>query len=1069
MLGVGAAGCCEAHVGRWPRQIQIGPVARLALVLPELSNPTFPTVAVITTTSSHWKSLRPRRFRPVSVIAPALLVVIFASVGCHRQFYRRQADLEVNSLLEEKNRHIARPSSAAPRIDVDRRSRMFNPFDLDFQPMPTDDPASYRYMEAVDGRRGYPLWQASGVTNTAESPDWWQFLPLDEDGVLVLNSENAVQIAMLHSPEYQEQLEDLYLSALAVSAERFQFDTQFFGGAEAIFTTDGPRRGFGTGSSTTVEVGPSSAGRRDLAMQRRFATGADLVVGVANNIVWELSGPNSQSASTVLDFSLLQPLLRGAGRDRVLERLTFSERALLANVRAFERYRRSFFLNVTIGRPLESRPGVNGPSTNVSGNAFTSAGGFLGLLETQLQIRNSEENIARLKESLVIAEDALIESLTTIPDNTVQIITERLQVEQTRSQLLNAETGLINQQVAFQRSVDAFLRTLGLPPYICVRLDDPILDSFELIDRDLRGRREELSNLRSGVGEINVSILDAATFEEDPSADSIEPMVDWTPQIADSVRELRDRFAPLVNFNETLIRDDMPRVREDIELLEETLPERRTQNESLRNLYRREQQQICSLLNLTELDESVLDISELEELGSDLNERYVQLIEQFESFDEQIAQLYQVLDTLVEDGPGVDDPRVIAQQLRDDVIVPSQELLSEIGEAVLAAQLIQARARSESVMLPDVDIDAATALAIARRNRRDWANARAELVDSWRLIEFNADQLESTLDLTFSGDVQNVGSNPLDLRTNTGRLRVGLQWDAPITRLLERNNYRSALIDYERAKRNYYSFEDTVWQLLRAEVRQLQANQLNFELGRQSLRVAASQIELNEDRRAASEARGQRPGPTAARDNIEALDRLLRAQNSLLNIFVSNEVVRRGLFFDLGTMELTSEGLWIDPGEIDTDMMLSLAGTDAGGMIHSGLEGCGLPLRGQPQEPDFGMLQDDGTVMEEIETPDAPSALEPASDPPLDTLPPNEPEGTIETLPADPSDQRRDDSAADRSAEPSPFASDAEPFEVHQMGGSEQGRAQRGQERLDQAQPPEQWLPEDRVPSSGAQ
>ncbi len=38
-------------------------------------------------------------------------------------------------------------------------------------------------------------------------------------------------------------------------------------------------------------------------------------------------------------FSFIQPLLRGGGRDVIMERLTLAERTLLYNVRAFERYR----------------------------------------------------------------------------------------------------------------------------------------------------------------------------------------------------------------------------------------------------------------------------------------------------------------------------------------------------------------------------------------------------------------------------------------------------------------------------------------------------------------------------------------------------------------------------------------------------------------------------------------------------------------------------------------------------------------------------------------------------------
>ena len=86
------------------------------------------------------------------------------------------------------------------------------------------------------------------------------------------------------------------------------------------------------------------------------------------------------SATTVLDFTLLQPLLRGAGRDRVMERLTLSERNLLANVRSFERYRRSFYLNVTTGRNIESTVRRSGGVFGVGLGGFTGlGGGFAGL------------------------------------------------------------------------------------------------------------------------------------------------------------------------------------------------------------------------------------------------------------------------------------------------------------------------------------------------------------------------------------------------------------------------------------------------------------------------------------------------------------------------------------------------------------------------------------------------------------------------------------------------------------------------------------------------------------------
>ena len=250
---------------------------------------------------------RPHRIR----LKTSLLIVLITCTvtGCHRQYYRKQADMEAYQLMDEKATAVARPPNVPLRIDVDRRSRMFNPFDLDFQPMPLDDPASYRYMQCVDGRRGYPLWEAAGLTNIAESPDWWQFLPLNEDGVLVLNSENATQIALLQSPQYQEQLEQLYFTALDVSGERFQFDTQFFGGAQSRLGTD-------RGGPTELTLAD-----RNMRMRRNFATGGNLLVGLANEIVWNLGDSSANTTANVLDFTLLMPLLRNAGRDKVMEGL----------------------------------------------------------------------------------------------------------------------------------------------------------------------------------------------------------------------------------------------------------------------------------------------------------------------------------------------------------------------------------------------------------------------------------------------------------------------------------------------------------------------------------------------------------------------------------------------------------------------------------------------------------------------------------------------------------------------------------------------------------------------------
>ncbi|MEL6107082.1 MAG: hypothetical protein AAFU85_13650 [Planctomycetota bacterium] len=892
-------------------------------------------------------------------------MILLPLAGCHRQYYRKQADQEVTELIREKSSHIARPSATRLDINIDPRSRMYNPFDLDFQPIPVDDPASNRYMQCVDGRRGYPLWEAAGITNSAENPDWWEFLPLDEDGVLVLNSESAYRLALVHSTDYQEQLEDLYLSALDVSSERFLLDTQLFvnsGGNQGFSFTDPGADEFSTGTS--------------VGFTRPLATGGTLVASLANSIVWDL-GSSGRVSTTPLNFSIVQPLLRGGGRDVTLERLTRAERQLLANVRAFERYRRSFYLNITIGRGLESRVSRSGGVFGVGLQGFTGlgggfaglggggggavggggggvpqAGGFLGLLQDQLEIQNSEENIARLSESLLVLENTLVELLTTIPDDPEAIVRQRLQIAQSKSQLLASQRQLVGAKRNYQASVDGFLGTLGLPPYICARIEDPMLDRFQLIERDLRDRRSDLLSLRGSVGSLNVRLLEQTELSADAETGLPISKLEWSDEIGQILAALRAELVPLTEALDQFRNDDAQQVAADIDELVEMLPKRRQQNVKLREMYNGDENEICQLLGIGTVDEAVLDISELDAIDETLTASLEKLNGRLDEYPARLEEIFERLDTYVQQGPADATPEELAEDIRDNVVLAIQDMLSELGDDVLSLQLVQARARTEGVVLATVDIEPATALEIARKNRRDWANARASLVDAYRLIAFNADQLESFLSLTGAGSVTGSDINPFSQGTSASNFTLGFQWDSPITRLLERNAYRQSLIDFDQAKRGYYQFEDGIWQLLRAQIRQLQANQVLFEYNRNEVRIAANQIELNEDIRLLRDSRGLNSGPTAAQDTIRALDALLTAQNSLLGVYVNFEVVRRGLEFDLGTMEITDDGMWIDPGELDPDYLLSLPGTTYEN-VPEDCTNCRVPFRHQAQPPQY--------------------------------------------------------------------------------------------------------------------
>ena len=63
--------------------------------------------------------------------------------------------------------------------------------------------------------------------------------------------------------------------------------------------------------------------------------------------------------------------------------------------------------------------------------------------------------------------------------------------------------------------------------------------------------------------------------------------------------------------------------------------------------------------------------------------------------------------------------------------------------------------------------------------------------------------LKSNLTITGGGDVRTARNNPVDFRASTSTVRLGLEFDAPLARLLERNGYRETLIQYQRSRRDF--------------------------------------------------------------------------------------------------------------------------------------------------------------------------------------------------------------------------------------------------------------------------
>jgi len=815
------------------------------------------------------------RTRQIAYLCAAFSLFLFA--GCTLERHVCEADREVDCLVKEAS---SDPRWALPcfTVEQDSRSRYYDPCDEIRPPMPPDDPSSHRYMHCIDGKTGWPWWGKDGCRLELENPHWRQrlgeYAQLNEKGEVNLSLNSALQVALINSPNLQSQLEEIYLSALDVSTERFRFDVRYFGGNLTRFTHLGGNRA--GGDADRVVFGENNTLRTDTDFQisRRFATAGELAVGLANSFVWQFAGPNSESSLSIIDFALAQPLLRGAGRDVALEQLTVAERTLLANLRAFRQYQQGFYTNVAIGELGVSGPeraggffggtgltgftgtgsggfGGVGQATNfgrrlggngggaATGSGFAgggagTVGGFVGLLQQLQQIRNSQESLNSSLRALRLLE-AHREAGTI---DLQQVDQFRQNIETERATLLQAQNGL-------KRALNSFKTgTLGVPPDLPIALDDSLIRQFQFIDPKMGELQGRISDFREAFGDL-------------PAAPELD--------------ELRGALAKLAELHDA--------AKEQLAIVDDDLTKTRTN--------------AASRTQTMDASESKTFQGELDRLAQSVNELKTRLAT-------TQTLLHNLRTSLA---------HATREESADQLAVAAMEMAQVIDEA----SLVQARARLELVTVDPIELAPKTALAIARGNRLDWMNNRAALVDTWRLIAFNADALQSDLDVVFSGDIQTTGDNPLKFDGHRGRLSVGLEFDGPFDRRLERNTFRSVLIDYQRDRRRLIQYEDNVHATLMDSLWTLEELRLNLEIQRRAVAIAIRRVDqtrevLNEPPEGAE----AELGPTASLNLISALSDLRSAQDNFMSVWINYLAGRMTLMRELGIMVIDDRGMWVD-------------------------------------------------------------------------------------------------------------------------------------------------------------
>lgn len=358
--------------------------------------------------------------------APAVILVAALAVwtsGCKSPSkYRAEADKVAADIIAQKQQQaLGRTESfTINRSEDSFRKRLIRMQALQVagpESLGTDNLPKPKDWPEKDAKKDDPSAQESAGPAVTSAP-------------VRLSLFDALAVAASNSREYQSQKESLFRTALDLDLRRNDFRNIFSSRASSDFTTDHSQGG------TPVNTNTTSA---SLDWSRLFATGASVSAGLAVDIASILTTNHASSRGLVADMSVSVPLLKGAGRRVVMEPLTQAERNVVYGIYSFEEYKRDFAVRV--------------------------ASQYLDVLGTLDSVKNAQDNYRSLvtsgRRARRLADAGRLSGI---------------QVDQAYQDELRARTRWITAMASYDRSLDTFKNTLGLPTDAKIELDPDELD-----------------------------------------------------------------------------------------------------------------------------------------------------------------------------------------------------------------------------------------------------------------------------------------------------------------------------------------------------------------------------------------------------------------------------------------------------------------------------------------------------------------------------------------------------------------------------------------------------------------
>ncbi|MFH2002668.1 MAG: TolC family protein [Planctomycetota bacterium] len=357
-------------------------------------------------------------FNYKTVFIQILIGVTLITCACTSDEYLEEADEEVYDIILEKQQAVlgeTRSFSIAESEDLETVRNHVEEIRAESGPG-----------EAAD--------EKPAGENQALDPFIEEMLEgVDADHLLKLNLTDCLKIAFKTNRDFKQEKEDLYIDALNLTWQRHLWTPRFSGSVsgEAKRLEDSERY-----ISSDAQFG----------MTQLLASGGEVGLSIANNLLRVYSGGSTKTASSLLSFNFFQPLWRGFGTLVAKENLTQAERNVAYSIRSYERFRRSLAVDIA-----------------------TSYYDVLQQMDTVKNEYNNYQNLILNRE-----RSALMAQAGRLPE---------FQVDQARQTELSARNRWLKAEEQFDRLLDRFKFDLGIPTDTPLELDSE--DLSELSGKEL--------------------------------------------------------------------------------------------------------------------------------------------------------------------------------------------------------------------------------------------------------------------------------------------------------------------------------------------------------------------------------------------------------------------------------------------------------------------------------------------------------------------------------------------------------------------------------------------------------